>query len=369
MRGLLTLACALLALPVVAIFASWLAFDAHAYALLRHQAETVLAGCATQSLWLCLGVAAGVALLGMGTAVAVALSRFPGRAVFEWALLLPLAMPAYVMAYAYTDALQFSGPVQSALRHAFGGRRRCGRTCADCPERCCCSSSASTRMSTCSRVRRLASARSICSKPRVCSAPARCAAPPTWPCRWRGRRSLPARVLSLGYAIPGAVVAIGILLPVACLQSRWPDSGVSSLFTGTVTGVMFAYLVRFSAVAMQSVEAGYARIPMAVGETSRMLGGGPLRLFGRLHLPLLRRSALAAGLLVFVDTMKELPATLVLRPFGSDTLAVVAYNLARDERLAEAALPSLAIVAVGLAPVILLARTISRNGDASAGHL
>jgi iron(III) transport system permease protein len=173
-----------------------------------------------------------------------------------------------------------------------------------------------------------------------------------------------ARMLSLGYAIPGAVVAIGILLPVAWVQSRWPQSGAAALFTGTAAGVLFAYLVRFSAVALQSVEAGYARVPMAVDETSRLLGAGRARLFGRLHLPLLRRSALAAALLVFVDTMKELPATLVLRPFGSDTLAVVAYNLARDERLAEAALPSLAIVAVGLIPVMLLSRTIARSFDA-----
>jgi iron(III) transport system permease protein len=111
-------------------------------------------------------------------------------------------------------------------------------------------------------------------------------------------------------------------------------------------------------VALQSVEAGYARVPLAVDETARMLGGSATRVFWRLHLPLLKRSAGAAALLVFVDVMKELPATLVLRPFGSDTLAVVAYNLARDERLAEAALPSLAIVAVGLLPVILLSRTL-----------
>jgi iron(III) transport system permease protein len=91
-----------------------------------------------------------------------------------------------------------------------------------------------------------------------------------------------------------------------------------------------------------------------------MLGAGPVRLFARVHLPLLQRSTLAAALLVFVDVMKELPATLVLRPFGSDTLAVVAYNLARDERLAEAALPSLAIVVVGLIPVVLLSRAMRR---------
>ena len=106
------------------------------------------------------------------------------------------------------------------------------------------------------------------------------------------------------------------------------------------------------------MEAGYARVPPSIDETARLLGAGPWRVLTALHLPLLRRSALAAALLVFVDVMKELPATLVLRPFGSDTLAVVAYNLARDERLAEAALPSLAIVAVGLIPVVLLSQAL-----------
>jgi iron(III) transport system permease protein len=158
--------------------------------------------------------------------------------------------------------------------------------------------------------------------------------------------------------VPGAVIAIGILIPAGWLQSRWPEAGIATLVTGSVFGLLYAYLVRFSAVALQSVEAGYARVPASIDETARMLGSGPLRLFVQLHLPLLQRSALAAALLVFVDVMKELPATLVLRPFGSDTLAVVAYNFARDERLAEAALPSLAIVAVGLIPVVLLSRAM-----------
>ncbi len=139
---------------------------------------------------------------------------------------------------------------------------------------------------------------------------------------------------------------------------RWPGAGVAAVVTGTLFGVLYAYLVRFSAVALQSVEAGYARVPRSVDETARMLGARPWRIFFELHAPLLRRSAVAASLLVFVDVMKELPATLVLRPFGSDTLAVVAYNLARDERLGEAALPSLAIVVVGLLPVMLLSRAL-----------
>ena len=141
-------------------------------------------------------------------------------------------------------------------------------------------------------------------------------------------------------------------------QERWPQAGVAALVTGTVLGLMLAYMVRFSAVAVQSVEAGYSRISTSVDETALLLGTSAGRIFWRLHLPLLQRSALAAALLVFVDVMKELPATLLLRPFGSDTLAVVAYNFARDERLADAALPSLAIVAVGLLPVLVLSRAM-----------
>jgi iron(III) transport system permease protein len=170
--------------------------------------------------------------------------------------------------------------------------------------------------------------------------------------------ALGARVVSLGYAVPGAVIAVGILLPVGWVQARWPEAGLPALATGTVAGLIYAYLVRFSAVALQSVEAGYARVAHSVDDSARMLGASRARLFLELHLPLLKRSAFAAALLVFVDVMKELPATLVLRPFDRDTLAVVAYNFARDERLGEAALPSLAIVLVGLIPVVLLSRAL-----------
>ena len=111
-------------------------------------------------------------------------------------------------------------------------------------------------------------------------------------------------------------------------------------------------------MALQSIQSGYARIPLSFDDSARMLGTGDWGLLQRVHWPLLQRSTVAAALLVFVDVMKELPATLVLRPFNSDTLAVVAYQLARDERLGEAALPSLALVLAGLIPVILLSRTL-----------
>ena len=125
----------------------------------------------------------------------------------------------------------------------------------------------------------------------------------------------------------------------------------------------WAYLVRFCAVALQSVQSGYTRLSPNLDDSARMLGVSGVALLHRVHWPLLRRSVFAAALLVFVDVMKELPATLVLRPFNTDTLAVVAYQLARDERLGEAALPSLALVLVGLIPVILLSRTL-RTRDA-----
>jgi iron(III) transport system permease protein len=166
------------------------------------------------------------------------------------------------------------------------------------------------------------------------------------------------QLAGLGYAIPGAVIVVGLLLPVGWLQAVAPQTSVGFYMTATVLGLVWAYLVRFCAVALQSVQSGYSRIPVSFDDSARMLGAGGVGLLWRVHWPLLRRSTAAAALLVFVDVMKELPATMVLRPFNSDTLAVVAYQLARDERLGEAALPSLALVLVGLIPVMLLSRTL-----------
>jgi iron(III) transport system permease protein len=128
---------------------------------------------------------------------------------------------------------------------------------------------------------------------------------------------------------------------VGWLQAAVPQSSVGYWVTATSLGLVWAYLVRFCAVALQSVQSGYARIPTSFDDSARMLGTGDAGLLGRVHWPLLKRSTAAAGLLVFVDV-----------------LAVVAYQLARDERLGEAALPSLALVLVGLLPVILLSRTL-----------
>jgi iron(III) transport system permease protein len=171
------------------------------------------------------------------------------------------------------------------------------------------------------------------------------------------------QLVSLGYAVPGAVIVVGLLLPVGWLQAAVPQISVGYWVTATALGIVWAYLVRFCAVALQSVQSGYSRIPASLDDSARMLGTTGFGLLSRVHWPLLQRSVAAAGLLVFVDVMKELPATLVLRPFNSDTLAVVAYQLARDERLGEAALPSLALVLVGLLPVALLSRTLRQRPD------
>ncbi|MBX3602751.1 MAG: iron ABC transporter permease [Rubrivivax sp.] len=532
MRALLTLLCLALALPVAALLGAWALLDEAGLAVLRHQLQTVLPEYALQSALLAGGVGVGVVALGAATAAAVTLLEFPGRRAFEWALLLPLAMPAYVLAYAWTDALQYASPLHAALRDLLGTRaalwpdvrslpfavalfvlclypyvyllaraalgeravrmmeaarllgapmrRRVTEIALPLARPAIAAGAALALMETLAdygvgayfglatfstgvvkawlvlgdpraaaqlasvllllvagllaaeraaqrRLRfaatRGAGAHSAEARPlalrggAAAAAVALCALPVllgfVLPVGWlvwmlwqeavHSEFGLPlarfgqwawssfrlaggaalaatalalalafvlrqggpgrllrasARVLSLGYAVPGAVIAVGILLPVGWLQQRWPDAGLAALVTGTVFGLVYAYLVRFSAVALQSVESGYARVPVSIDETARLLGSGAARLFGRLHLPLLKRSALAAALLVFVDVMKELPATLVLRPFGSDTLAVVAYNFARDERLAEAALPSLAIVLVGLMPVVLLSRAM-----------
>ncbi|MDP5008695.1 MAG: ABC transporter permease subunit, partial [Glaciimonas sp.] len=126
-------------------------------------------------------------------------------------------------------------------------------------------------------------------------------------------------------------------------------------------GIVYAYVVRFSAVAVQAIDAGYARIPYSYDEAARTLGTSRWRIAQRLHAPLLWRSMATAFLMVFVDVVKELPATLLLRPFNTDTLAVIAHNLARDERLGEAALPALTIVLVGLIPVLLVTRALQRT--------
>ena len=533
---LLTLLAAMLTLPVVSLGLSWLQWNAEVAQVLGEMASTVLPQYTLTTLWLSLAVALGVTLVGLGTASAVTLFDFAGRRFFEWALLLPLAMPAYVVAYAYTDFLQFSGPLQVGLREAFGwqGRvfpeirntagaawvftfslypyvyllartalgerasqlmeaarllgaplgRRIREVALPLARPAVAAGVALALMETLADYgvssyfgiqtftagiykawlamdNRLAAAqratvllvvvalllkleRSAQQRMRfalvkggarsgaeaqpvrlrgghrllawlVCGLPVLLGfvlpvlfmlrplvdgwAELNWApfARWAfnslslagisaalavlvalvlafavrvqtgqglsARFSrLVAQMAALGYAVPGAVIVVGLLLPVGWVQAVAPDTSVGYWLTATVLGLVWAYLVRFVAVALQSVQSGYSRIPLSLDESARMLGTTGLGLAWRVHAPLLHRSVAAAALLVFVDVMKELPATLVLRPFNSDTLAVMAYQLARDERLGEAALPALTLVAVGLLPVMLLSRTLRSSG-------
>ncbi|MEM6488862.1 MAG: iron ABC transporter permease [Pseudomonadota bacterium] len=171
----------------------------------------------------------------------------------------------------------------------------------------------------------------------------------------------------VGYAIPGSVIAVGLMVPLAMLDNAL-DSVAERLFgidlglliTGSAAVLLFAYLSRFMAVALNSVDAGLTAIRPTLDQVARTLGAGPAATLGRVHAPLLRGSLLTAALIVFVDVMKELPATLLMRPFNFDTLAVQAYRLASDERLTQAAVPSLVIVGFGFLPVLLLVREIRR---------
>ncbi len=532
----LLLIAALVLLPMLAVLAAVLQWNAASANILQAMATTVLADYASTSLLLCALVAVGVAVVGTATATAVAVFEFAGRRFFQWALLLPLAMPAYVVAYAYTDFLQYSGPAQNALRAATGltGRmlpevrsvggaavvfvltlypyvyllaraalaeraahlmeaarmlgaplgRRLRSVALPLARPAVAAGMALALMETMadygvssyfgiqtftagiykawlSMDDRIAAAQLACvlllvvgvllnleqraqkqrrfasiKGARASSQEARrvvlhgakrwlaqlvCAVPvllgfvlpvvlmlrplaSSWqsadaPLPWgsflqwafnslklgamaaglavgfalalafaaRQSASRTTRaalhIASLGYAVPGAVVVVGLLLPVGWLQAAQPGWSVGYWLTATVLGLMWAYLVRFSAVALQSVQSGYSRIPLAMDESARMLGVRGFALLRRVHWPLLRRSTLVAGLLVFVDVMKELPATLVLRPFNHDTLAVMTYQLARDERLGEAALPALALVLVGLIPVVLISRSMDQEAS------
>ena len=178
----------------------------------------------------------------------------------------------------------------------------------------------------------------------------------------------------LGYAAPGTVLAIGLLFSLAGVDGWLSDKsevlfGVSSgqIFSGTILAIIIAYVIRFCAVAMANLDAGLQRISPNLDAASRALGETALSTFWRVHMPLLLPAIGAAALLVFVDSMKELPATLLLRPFNFETLATHVYDLVALEQFERAALGSLAIVAVGIIPVLLLHQTVSsgRAGSAS----
>ena len=502
-----------------------------------HLASTVLPRYLLNSFILMLGVGCGVSVIGVGAAWLVTMCRFPGSRIFEWAMLLPLATPAYILAYTYTELLEFYGPVQMWLREIFGwtsvsdywfpqirslGGAIALLTLTLYPYVYLLTRVAFLEQSTCT----LEASRSLGANPwrsfftialplarpaimaglalalmetlndfgtvqyfgvdtfttgiyrtwfgmgeRV--AAAQLAAMlllfilwlillELWSRRqakyyqtssqqqnlqqfpldrirgiatsfacllpvflgfllpaglllemtitesgasFRGRfwdyashsltlagitavlgvaiavimaygvrlnqnlgMRISTRIAAIGYAVPGSVIAVGILIPIGTVDNAI-DSFMRSMFgistglllSGTITALVFAYLVRFMAVAFGAVESSLVKIKPSLDDASRSLGYGSTKTLIKVHVPMMWGGLLTGAMLTFVDVMKELPATMVIRPFNFDTLAVRVYNLAADERLTEAAGPALAIVLVGIIPVIILSLKIAKS--------
>ena len=171
-----------------------------------------------------------------------------------------------------------------------------------------------------------------------------------------------ARVATIGYGLPGSVVAVAVIVPLAWVDRRLDSAaGTGLILTGTVIGLLFAYLVRFLALAWGSVEASLTRIPRRLDEAARGLGADRLDVLARVHVPMMRAGLATAALLVFVEVMKELPATLLLRPTGGDTLAIAVWQATSESLFETAALPALLIVLVGLLPVAAMIRLSGRR--------
>jgi iron(III) transport system permease protein len=523
-----------LALPILVILSNLVVGTGDIWG---HLAKTVLPTYVANSLWLMAGVSLGVGVIGTGTAWLVTMCRFSGSRLFEWLLLLPLAAPAYILAYTYTDLLAFYGPLQTTLRGIFGWksvqdywfpnvRSLWGAivmlTLVFYPYvyllvRTAFLSQAvsileASRSLGCNPWRSFLTVALPLARPAIVAGlslalmetladygtvqffsvdtfttgiyrtwfgmgeqvaasqlsallllfvfglvllerwsrgqaryyqtATRQQQLPTY--RLRGLRAIgawiacllpvtlgflvPAGVLlqmaiedpnqtfnkdfwtfasnslilaaltaglavmiatimaygsrlspnlgmrlatqtaAMGYAVPGAVIAVGTLVPLGMLDNAidaWMKStfGISTglLMSGTIAALIFAYLVRFLAVSFNSVDASLTKIKPNLDDAARSLGHGAVSTLLRVHTPLMWGGLLTATVFVFVDVMKELPATLIIRPFNFNTLAVRVYNLASDERLSEAAGPALAIVLVGLVPVILLSVSIGRS--------
>ena len=186
------------------------------------------------------------------------------------------------------------------------------------------------------------------------------------------RTAGPATIARAGYAIPGPVIALGLLVPLGWIDHRINDGWTIAfgdewrpglVLTGSVVAMLIGYQTRFLAVSLSFVQSGFQRIHRNIDDAARTLGTGPGRSLVTVHVPLLRRSLLIAGLVVFVDVAKELPMTLMLRPFNFDTLAIRVYELASDERLEEAATAAILIVVIGLIPAWLLVGQLESNDD------
>lgn len=507
----------------------------------RHMASTVLPDYIKNSLWLMIGVGSGVFILGVGTAWLVTMCRFPGSRWFNWMLILPMAVPAYLMAYTYTDFFTFTGPAQVMLRdltgwelgqywfpniRSLGGAilvmsfvffpyvylltraafleqssslleasRSLGatpfqsfykialplarpsiaagmaltlmetlndfgtvdyfgvqtfttgiyRTWFGLGERAAAAQLAgvllifvlililierwsrnnmSFRQSSTGRFRQLQiydlqgwkawASTAFCSLPVLIgflipllilidmmianfdvavdtrffqygfntilvAAVAGILALSVALVMAYGLRlnsniltRISTRIGSMGYAIPGSVIAVGILIPFGWLDNTidsWfrENMGFSTglLLSGTIFALIFAYVVRFLAVAFNTVEASLGKITPNMDEAAEGMGFTFGKILRKIHIPMMSGSLFTAILLVVVDVIKELPATLIVRPFNFDTLAVQVYRLASDERLAESSGAALAIILVGLVPVIILSRSIARTRKTS----
>jgi iron(III) transport system permease protein len=491
------------------------------------------------------GVGVGTLIVGVGTAWLVSTCRFPGKRLFEWALLLPLALPAYVIAYVYTDILEYAGPVQALLRDAFGWTARRDywfpeirsiggaismMTLVLYPYVYLLSRAAFMEQSVCvldaSRVlgrgpwrgffsvalplarpaivvgvslvmmetlndfgtvdffavstftlgiydvwmnqNNVAGAAQLAGlllffvvflvlaerfarrKQRFHHTTSKYQASPGYELTGWARRlatlgcALPvafgfvvpaavlsgyavvhfeaasdpevyryagnslmlsgltavlavligvfmaygvrlrherivtfmARFASLGYAVPGSVLAVGVLVTLGAMDNGIDgfmrrNFGISTglLFSGTIAAVTFGYLVRFLALSFGSVEASLGKITPSMDGAARSLGHGPFSTLRRIHIPLIRGSTLTAAMLVFVDCMKELPMTVILRPFNFHTLATYVHQYASDEQLGEASLAALAIVGFGILPVIVLSFAMTRSRPGHAGEI
>jgi iron(III) transport system permease protein len=188
--------------------------------------------------------------------------------------------------------------------------------------------------------------------------------------RMSGQRSarVMATLATTGYAIPGPVLAVGILLTLTPLDHAvnyfteyWAGVTVGLLLTGSVVGLIYGYVARFLAVAYQSTDAALEKVKPSLTMAARSLGAGSWRILARIHLPLAAPGLIVAAALVFVDVMKELPITLMLRPFGYETLATWVWQMSAESIWTGAAVPALAIVLAGLLPVALLVGMVIRR--------
>ena len=517
----------LVLLPLLAVFSGWLQFGGPSGEVWRHLADTLLAELLLNTLWLLLGVGALVTLLGTGLAWLTASCEFPGRRLFDWALMLPLAVPAYVLAFVAVGLLDFIGPVQGLLREVFGrdgywfpqvrstggvitvlglvlypyvymlarasflsqsdsaveAARSLGlgpwaaflrvslptarpaivgglslalmETLADFGAVAVFNYDTFTTaiykswfgLFSLAAASQLASllllfAVMALTLERGLRGRARYHETARVPRRrrhllqgWRGwlataaaaavlgaafvipvgqlllwawqsaaedlnsrywgllRRTLgfggmaagltvagalllafarrrgavivraAVRTATLGYALPGSVLAVGVVLTFSGFDRVLAGAGGvfgldwgGRFLSGTAAALLMAYMVRFLAVAYAPIDSGLGRLRASLGEAAHGLGAGGGAVLRRVYLPLLRPGLLTAGLLVLVDVMKEMPATLLLRPFGWDTLAVRIYEMTSEGEWQRAALPALTLILAGLLPVVVLVR-------------